>query len=362
MKKLLITVLIIMFFAVVFFGCSGNTGKEEDTGSRNQDQERLVYLTQTPPPNMLEQLKAGEIDGFIAWEPFNSTAVNNGDGKYLFTSREVWPEHPCCVLAVSDSFKDEQTVEAVTWAHIRAIRFINDAKNRGKVLQYASAFTGKDEEVVKKSLENITYVEYPAKDRFMEYYSSLVEGKLLKNSVETIGFENRENFFASFLREDVYKKVSGELDKDAGWKPAGIKGNASLSLGYLAADLHQLALFVAEKEGYYQEVGLITGQNLETKMFSNGVAVMEAFKAADIDIAYVGGAPATLKRINDNIPIKVVAGANNEGSGLVVRSDGEIKTLADLEGRTIAVPGVGTVQYTLLDKALREQGLRPVIK
>nr|WP_269438314.1 ABC transporter substrate-binding protein [Phosphitispora fastidiosa] len=351
-----------MFSAVVFFGCSGKTGQQANEASGNQDLERIVYLTQTSPPNMLEQLKAGEIDGFIAWEPFNSTAVNNGDGKYLFTSREVWPGHPCCVLAVSDSFKDEQTVEAVTWAHIRAIRFINDAENRNKVLQYASAFTGKDEEVVKKSLENITYVEYPAKDKFMEYYSSLVEGKLLKNSVETIGYENSENFFASFLREDVNKKVSGELDQDAGWKPAGVKGDAPLRLGYLSADLHQLAMFVAEKEGYYEQVGLITGQNLETKMFANGVAVMEAFKAADVDIAYIGGAPATLKRINDNIPIEVVAGANNEGSGLVVKSDGKIKTLADLEGRTIAVPGIGTVQHTLLDKALREEGLRPVIK
>jgi len=89
---------------------------------------------------------------------------------------------------------------------------------------------------------------------------------------------------------------------------------------------------------------------------------MEAFKAKDVDIAYLGGAPATLKRINDNIAIEIVAGANNEGSGLVVRTDLNINSMEDLEGKTIAVPGVGTVQYTLLDKALREKGLRPVIK
>ncbi len=360
MKKLLAAVFVIMFSAVFFFGCSGNPDSEGNRASRDQD--RLVYVIQTPPPNMLEQLKAGEIDGFIAWEPFNSTAVTNGDGKYLFTSREIWPGHPCCVLAVNGNFKDAQTVTAVTWAHIKAIRFINDPGNREKVLQYASAFTGKDEEVVKRSLEHITYVEYPAKDRFIEYYSSLTEGKLLKNSVETIGYENSDNFFASFLQESVYQKASGELEQDAEWKPANVPAEIKVRLGYLAADLHQLAMFVAEKEGYYEQIGLISGQNLETKVFPNGVAVMEAFKAGDIDIAYVGGAPATLKRINDNISIEIVAGANNEGSGLVVRSDGEIKSLADLEGRTIAVPGIGTVQYTLLDKALRAEGLRAVIK
>ena len=41
----------------------------------------------------------------------------------------------------------------------------------------------------------------------------------------------------------------------------------------------------------------------------------------EIDVGYLGGSPATLKRVNDNIKIKIIAGANNEGSAIVVRSD-----------------------------------------
>ena len=362
MRKILVGVFLILFSMTAFIGCSGNDNNEQGNigGQEQQDKEKLVYLTQTSPPNMLEQLKAGEIDGFIAWEPFNSTAISDGDGKYLFTSQEVWKEHPCCVIGVSDSFKDEKVIEAVVWANTKAVRFIDDPANKDKVLQYAAEFTGKDEAVVKKALENITYVEYPAKDKFKEYYNSLVEGKLLKNSVESIGYENSDEFFDAFLQKSVYEKVSGELKKDAAWKPADVSPDVKVRLGYLAADLHQLAMFVAGKEGYYEQVGLVEGENLEKKVFPNGVAVMGAFKAKDIDIAYLGGAPATLKRINDNIPIELVAGANNEGSGLVVR--GDINSVSDLEGKTVAVPGVGTVQYTLLDKALREEGLRPVVK
>jgi len=361
MKRVLTIILVLLFAVTAFAGCSnnGDTGGQEGKKTE-QEQEKLVYLTQTAPPSMLEQLKAGEIDGFIAWEPFNSTAVNDGLGNYLFTSQEVWDDHPCCVIAVNEEFTDENTTEALVWAHVKASRFINDPKNRDKVLQYAAEFTGKSEAVVKKSLENITYVEYPAKDKFEEYYNSLVEGKLLKNSVESIGYTDSDGFFDSFLKESVYNKVSGELNKDAGWKPASVPADKKVRLGYLAADLHQLPMFVADKEGYYSQVGLVNGENLENKVFPNGVAVMEAFKAKDIDIAYLGGAPATLKRINDNIGIEIVAGANNEGSGLVVKD--EIKSVADLAGKTIAVPGVGTVQYTLLDKALRAEGLRPVIK
>ncbi|PKM80686.1 MAG: nitrate ABC transporter ATP-binding protein, partial [Firmicutes bacterium HGW-Firmicutes-14] len=246
-------------------------------------------------------------------------------------------------MAVSDNFNDSGTIEALAWAHVKAIRFINEPANKEKVTAYAIDFTGKDKAVVEQALANITFVEYPAREEFEEYYDSLVEGKLLKNSVKDIGFDDSEKFFTGFLQDSVYKKVSAELAKDPDWEPAALSGETRVRLGYLTADLHQLAFFVAEKEGYYREAGLESGKNLETKVFPNGVAVMEAFKAKDIDVAYLGGAPATLKRINDNIPIKVIAGANNEGSGLVVRSDLDIKSVADLKDKTIAVPGVGTV-------------------
>jgi len=322
----------------------------------------IVYLVQTAPPNMLKQLKAREIDGFIAWEPFGAVAVKDGEGKYLFKSPDVWENHPCCVVAVSGNFKDAKTIEAFTWAHVKATRFINDTNNKAKVVKYASEFTGKSPDVVKQALANITYIEYPARDKFQEYYNSLEQGKLLKKSVNDIGFPDSDKFFDDLLQNSVYKDVFDNLAKNMGWIPSPVPNTIKLRVGYLNHDLHQLALYVAEKEGYYAKVGLISGINFETKIFPNGVAVMEAFKAKDIDMAYLGAAPAILKRINDNIPIEVVAGANNEGSGLVVRSDLAITLVSDLKGKTIAVPGVGTVQYTLLDKALKERGLQPVIK
>lgn len=361
MKKLYVATVVVLFTAVILSGCLGS-GKKEGAKEAPKKDENVVYVVQTPPPNMLKQLKAKEIDGFIAWEPFDTVAVTAGDGKYLFKSPDVWKNHPCCVVAVSQNYKNTETTEAFMWAHIKAIRFINDPQNRNKVVKYAADFTGKSTAVVEKALANITYIEYPARDRFKEFLNSLVEDKLLKKSVTDIGFTNNDKFFDGFLQNSVYKTVNDKLAGDPKWKPAAVPGNIKLRVGYITNDLHQLALYVAEKEGYFQQVGLVKGRNFETKTYPNGVAIMEAFKAKDIDLSYVGGAPATLKRINDNIPINVIAGANNEGSGLVVRGDLSINTTADLKGKTIAVPGVGTVQYTLLEKALKEKGLRPVIK
>jgi len=134
-------------------------------------------------------------------------------------------------------------------------------------------------------------------------------------------------------------------------------------IGYLSADLHQLAIYIALKEGYYNEVGLVEGENLIVKPpYVNGVAVMEAFKNKEIDASYLGGAPATLKRINDKTNIHIVAGANNEGSAIVVRADSDIYNTSDLQGKTIATPGVGTVQDFIVRQVASDENLTIVLK
>ncbi len=326
-------------------------------------EEKTLYIVNLPPSTMLDQLKAGDIDGFIAWEPFNAEAVVSGYGKYLIQSGEVWPNHPCCVLAVSDSYKDDRVIEALVWAHIKATRFINDPANHDRVVEYAMEFTGKDRDVVELAISNIKYVEYPNKTEFRNYYHKLKEGQILKVSLEELGYSDEDAFFNDFLNSSYYEDVVSHLNENPAWMPDKVSPDEVVRIGYLSADLHQLAIYIALKEGYYKEVGLVEGENLIVKPpYVNGVAVMEAFKNKEIDAAYLGGAPATLKRINDMTDIHVVAGVNNEGSAIVVRADSDINTTSDLEGKTIATPGVGTVQDFIVRQVASNEGLTIVLK
>ncbi len=43
---------------------------------------------------------------FIVAEPVGSKAINNGIAKRQFMTSEIWPEHPCCVVAVRQEFID----------------------------------------------------------------------------------------------------------------------------------------------------------------------------------------------------------------------------------------------------------------
>ena len=311
-------------------------------------EEKSVKLVKLSPPDMLEQIKLGKIDAFVAWEPFPSKAVKSGY-EILMKSGEIWKNHPCCIVAYKENGVDDKTLEALVWAHVKATRFINDEKNWEKVVSYASEFTGLDRETVEIALKNIKYVEYPDKEEFRHYYEFLKESAILKKSVRDIGFSNEDEFFENFLREDIYEKVVKKLKENPEYVP---EKAGKVRIGYITADLHHLALYVAIKEGFLEEVF----SEVELKQFPNGVAIMEAFKLNELDAAYLGGAPATLKRINDDVRIRIVAGANSEGSAIVVREG--IESPEDLKGKTVAIPGFGTVQDFLMRKVLREGGLK----
>jgi NitT/TauT family transport system substrate-binding protein len=84
---------------------------------------------------------------------------------------------------------------------------------------------------------------------------------------------------------------------------------------------------------------------------------MSAFASSDLDFGYVGEAPATVAVANKVADVKIIAQANLEGSAIVIFKDSGIKSIKDLVGKTVAVPGYATVQDFLLRKALTNNNI-----
>ncbi|MEJ2586596.1 MAG: ABC transporter substrate-binding protein [Deltaproteobacteria bacterium] len=126
-------------------------------------------------------------------------------------------------------------------------------------------------------------------------------------------------------------------------------GDNSIRIAYLQSDIHQLACWVAMEKGFYKDAGLeveVAG------IFKAGPEEMSAFAAGALDMGYVGEAPATTAVANGAARVKVLAQVNTEGSAIMVRKDSTAKTLPDLMGKRITIPGHSTVQDFLLRKAL----------
>ncbi|MHA1136798.1 MAG: ABC transporter substrate-binding protein [Candidatus Thorarchaeota archaeon] len=127
-------------------------------------------------------------------------------------------------------------------------------------------------------------------------------------------------------------------------------------IGYLSKDLHQLALRVAIENGLFEREGI----NVDLVEFGNGALEMDGFLAGQIDMGYLGAAPAMLKRINQDILVTVLAAVNMEGSAIMVSKAeydaGHVTTVADLVGKGVFHPGPSTVQNFLLRLALNQSG------
>ncbi len=96
------------------------------------DPSRDVALRVMPPPDMVANLRAGNIDGFLGPEPFNQRAVYDGFAYIHTLSLDIWDGHPCCSLSVTARLVKEApaTFAAVTRALIAAAESAHPAANR----------------------------------------------------------------------------------------------------------------------------------------------------------------------------------------------------------------------------------------
>ena len=134
----------------------------------------------------------------------------------------------------------------------------------------------------------------------------------------------------------------------------GTNDTGAIRLGYLQSDLHHLPAFVALEKGFFEDEGLLVTVG---GIFRAGPEEMSAFAAGELDVGYVGLAPAATAALNGVADITILAQVNKEGSALVCRPD--ITSLAQLRGKTVAIPGHATMQDCLIQKGLRNAGLTP---
>jgi NitT/TauT family transport system substrate-binding protein len=127
-----------------------------------------------------------------------------------------------------------------------------------------------------------------------------------------------------------------------------------LKLGYFGNITHATALVGVQKGFIAKELG---DTKLSTQVFNAGPAAIEALNAGAIDATYIGPNPAINSFVKSKgESINIIAGAASGGAQLVVKP--EIKTAADLKGKTLASPQLGGTQDVALRAWLGKQGYK----
>jgi NitT/TauT family transport system substrate-binding protein len=365
LKNLLLTMIVstIAILGIVGAGCLGNGGTDTDT----------VYWLQVPPVDQKAQLVAGNIDGGIAWEPYPSDVLLSGSASIYKWSEEIWPDHPCCVIAVDQDYlaDNEELVLRMLKAHMVANDWIQDTvldpdgENYTKLLEMGAEFSSRNGSVVASSLEHME-LKYQIDAQFIQDLEMITDkyidlGLISEQTIHGRGYSDVDDFVNSYVDPTFLESAAHIEPVDSVLNP-----DDPMRLGYLVGDLHHFAKVVAsndtiwgEGKDLYEIYGVAT-RTSEGGPYANGGYEMDAFAAGYVDVGYLGSPPAILKHLNAVVNTLIISQVNSVGSAIFVEPS--ITALEDFDGKTIATPGPASIQHLVFLDYFKENGFNVVAK
>ncbi|PXW95798.1 nitrate/nitrite transport system substrate-binding protein [Sphaerotilus hippei] len=91
-----------------------------------------------PPPQMVANMRVGNMDGYCVGEPWNHRAIIDGIGITAATTQDIWKDHPEKVLGTTNEFveKNPNTARAMIMAILDAGRWIDSGlQNKMKMAE-----------------------------------------------------------------------------------------------------------------------------------------------------------------------------------------------------------------------------------
>jgi nitrate/nitrite transport system substrate-binding protein len=86
-----------------------------------------VKTITVPPPQMVANMRVGNMDGFCVGEPWGARAIADKIGFTAITTQDIWVDHPEKVLGTTSDWiaKHPNTARAITAAVLEAARWID---------------------------------------------------------------------------------------------------------------------------------------------------------------------------------------------------------------------------------------------
>jgi len=133
-----------------------------------------------------------------------------------------------------------------------------------------------------------------------------------------------------------------------------------LNIGHLSTVYHTNFILMENKE-FKKNIN----RNINWILFGTGPEMVQAFKNEKLEIGYMGLPPAIIG-IDNEVPIKCVAGGHVEGTLMIAKKEyNNIKSLknniyntfSQFEGKTIGVTSKGSIHDVILNYYLKENNL-----
>jgi nitrate/nitrite transport system substrate-binding protein len=105
------------------------------------DPDKDVSLITVPPPQMVANMKVGNMDAFCVGDPWHEQLVNQGIGYTACTTGEIWSKHPEKAIGMRAAWVDKhpKATQAILMAVMEAQQWCEKMENKDEL----AAITGK---------------------------------------------------------------------------------------------------------------------------------------------------------------------------------------------------------------------------
>jgi nitrate/nitrite transport system substrate-binding protein len=123
-------------FAMTFPGGTHDIWLRTWLAAANVSQKTSKIIT-IPPPQMVANMKVGNMDGYCVGEPWNGVAVKQGIGFTEISTQDIWKHHPEKALVVNSKFSDvrKEDLKLVIKAVLEACKWLDNRANRKKAAE-----------------------------------------------------------------------------------------------------------------------------------------------------------------------------------------------------------------------------------
>lgn len=198
--------------------------------SAGVDPDRDVVLRVLPPSLTVEAMRAGEIDGFIAGEPWGSAAVEAGLAETVAIGERIWRRGVEKVLAFRESWLEEnpQTVDRLLRALARAAAWCDDPAHHGTLADLLAdpRYVDQPAELIGRALSGQIVARagdapianpdfmlfsreatpFPWRSQALWIYSQLVRWGMVEHDAATVAQAG------GVFRPDVYRRALADSD------------------------------------------------------------------------------------------------------------------------------------------------------
>jgi nitrate/nitrite transport system substrate-binding protein len=217
-------------FAMTFPGGTHDMWLRYWMGACNIDQNAVKIVT-IPPPQMVANMKVGNMDGYCVGEPWGGVAVKDDIGYTHIATQDIWKDHPEKALVVNPDFASGQRddLKKLMKAVLEASQWLDQLSNRQEAAKVIGdkAFVNAPADVIDARLKGkydlgaglgektftddymLYYkdgqVNFPRKSHGIWFMSQYLRFGYLKEAPDYAAIVDK------LIMHDIYKEMAGEL-------------------------------------------------------------------------------------------------------------------------------------------------------